>query len=121
MSYDLDVIRKRRKTLEGRAKLLFNNAKDRARRTGKEFDLTEEWIIEILKNGICQATGIPFDLEQGDGQGQGRAWGPSLDRIDNSEGYTKDNTQVVCWIYNRAKGVGSHSDVVTMAEALRYA
>jgi hypothetical protein len=88
MSYDLDIIRKRRSTLEGRAKLLFTNAKDRARTKGYECSITEEWVLEKLRLGRCEATGLLFNLYQGEGQGNGRAWGPSLDRVDNTHGYT---------------------------------
>jgi hypothetical protein len=29
---------------------------------------------------------------------------PSIDRIDNDKGYTKDNIEIVCWLYNSDKG-----------------
>ena len=33
-----------------------------------------------------------------------RWWKPSLDRIDNSKGYTPDNIRIVAWIINHCRG-----------------
>jgi len=46
---------------------------------------------------------------------------PSLDRVDSSKGYTKDNVQLVCRIYNTAKGNGTKEDVMKMVDALKDA
>ena len=35
--------------------------------------------------------------------------GPSIDRIDNNKGYTTDNCQIVCNMYNTGKG--QHTDL----------
>ncbi len=43
---------------------------------------------------------------------------PSIDRIVPSEGYTDENTQVVVWAYNAAKGIGTSNDVMILARAL---
>lgn len=78
--------------------------------------LTMEWVRDKIAAGYCEVTGIPFDLE---GHGApARSFSPSLDRINPDEGYTPENTQVVAWIYNRAKGVQDHQDVLTLARAL---
>ena len=93
-------------------------AKNRAAAKGWAFDLTPEWLQPKLEQGLCEATGIPLELSGGEHKGYGhfRPWTPSLDRIDPTKGYTTDNVQVVCWIYNQAKGVGTHNDVVRLAE-----
>lgn len=105
-------------TPERRAYHLVRTAKNRAADKGWGFDLTPEWALEKLKAGTCEATGIPFHMVTGDGTGNARPFSPSLDRKDNSLGYTKDNCHVVCWMYNAAKGTASHADVVRFAEAL---
>lgn len=107
-----------RATVGGRAVHLLSCAKKRAKDKGLEFTLTTEWLEEKLVNGYCEVTGISLDYMSGIKQGCGRAFGPSLDRKDPRQGYTPENTQLVCWIYNRSKGVGSHEEVVTLAEAL---
>ena len=43
---------------------------------------------------------------------------PSIDRIDNSQGYTKNNCRVVSVIYNKAKSDYKDEDVLKMARAL---
>jgi hypothetical protein len=101
-----------------RAAHLCRAAKARAEEKGLPFDLTPEWVAERVRAGACEATGLPFDFANGGGVGHKRAFGPSLDRTDNTRGYTKDNVKVVCWIYNAAKGVSDHATVVRFAEAL---
>lgn len=82
------------------------------------FDLDVAWILEKRRLGKCEVTGLPFDGE-GDGILQ-RPWGFSLDRVEPSLGYTKANLKAVVWIYNRAKGCGSHDDVLRLCHALTY-
>ncbi|SPA50620.1 hypothetical protein [Cupriavidus taiwanensis] len=75
-----------------------------------------EQIEAGIVRGACAVTGLPFVIGRS-GTGA-RALAPSIDRIDPSLDYTPTNTQVVCWLYNRAKGDGSHEDVLMLAEAL---
>lgn len=98
-----------------RASRLMIDAKQRAKKNELPFDLDLDWVEEKLNNGFCEATGLGFDFVPSI---PARPFTPSLDRIDPSLGYTKENTQVVCWIYNRAKGVHDHASVVTLAQAL---
>lgn len=95
-------------------------AKKRAEDKGWDFNLTPEWIQPKLEAGRCEATGIELELSGGEFKGYGhfRPWTPSLDRIDPTRGYTTDNVQVVCWMYNQAKGVSAHSDVIRFAAAV---
>jgi hypothetical protein len=76
------------------------------------FNLTREWIEERFS--CCAQTGLPFVFDFV----TGNPWGPSIDRIDSSKGYTKDNCQIVCWAYNRAKYIWTDEQVLEMAEAL---
>lgn len=108
---------KYRATPTGRATTLLQNAKERAALKGLEFELDIPWIAERLSAGVCEVTGLPLDVRPSGGR-TARAFGASLDRTDSLLGYTKANTKVVCWLYNRAKGVNDHADVMKMAEAL---
>jgi len=63
----------------------------------------------------CEASGVPLVWE---GRGNAKSWSPSLDRIDPSKGYTEENVRVGCWLFNRAKGNGSDSEVLLMAKSL---
>lgn len=96
-----------------RASRLIAEAK---KRKPEGFSLTLDLIRDKIETGFCEVTGLPFDLS---GRGSPPLpLAPSLDKIDPSGEYTPENTQVVVWIYNRAKGPGNHEDVLNMATAL---
>jgi len=95
-----------------RAYRMWNNARQRSKAKGHEFSISLDWVKERLTAGACEVTGIPFD------HSFSRIWSPSLDRIDNTQGYTPDNTRMVVFIYNSAKNTGTDSDVLRMAKAL---
>ena len=83
----------------GRAPVLLSSCRGRARRKGLEFDLTKEWLVPLLERP-CPLTGIEFDFEGG----PRNLRTPSVDRIDSSKGYTKDNCRVILWALNAAFG-----------------
>lgn len=100
---------------------MFKTSRNRASEKGWAFNLTPEWIEKKLQAGKCEATGIPLELSaQPGGMIHFRPWTPSLDRTDCSGGYTQDNVKLVCWMYNQAKGVSTHSDVMKMVGALAH-
>jgi hypothetical protein len=98
------------KTPEGRATRMIAQTRVDARRANRVFELDKEWLVEKLKAGICEKTGLPFvlngkentDLSQ---KSSKHPFSPSLERKDSTIGYTKDNTIVVCLIYNFCKNV----------------
>lgn len=102
-----------RNTPRIRASALVSGARRRADKLKCEFDLDIDWLTPKIEAGQCEVSGIPFVLTSGR-----HAFAPSLDRTDPKKGYTKDNTKVVVWTYNAAKGIGTHEQVVTLAEAL---
>ena len=101
-----------------RATILLQTCKMRAKKIGKPFNLRREWLLEKLERGYCEATGILFQYEAGNGSASKGKYGPSIDRIDSSKGYTEDNCQVVIFQYNVAKGQWSESDLRNLAEAI---
>ena len=101
-------------TIEGKARVLYYRSKDRAKRKGMEFNLSQEWIMMQLSNGYCQLSGVEIrltDIERD-------PYGPSLDRIDSSKGYTEDNTQLVCWGANVAKSTYDLDDILPILEGM---
>ena len=80
------------------------------------FTITKQWIQNKIESGFCEVTGLPFCLDVL--LTSKRPFAPSIDKKDPKGYYTKENCQVVCFIYNIAKGEFSHNDVVTMAETL---
>lgn len=106
-------------TPKGRAVHMLNNARARARKYGAAFDLTQGWIEEKLKPGICSVTKLPLVFTMNGGKGhRDNPFSPSLDRIKQTGGYTKRNTRIVCWIYNRSRGAFSDEAFQQMLDAL---
>jgi len=95
----------RYKTPSGRAKFIYANAKNRAKKIGMEFDLDRNDIISRMEKGICEATGVQLKFDE-----VRTFYTPSLDRINSSKGYTIDNVQVVCWGWNQLKNEFSIDD-----------
>lgn len=73
--------------------------------------------MEKLTPMRCQATGVELVLIKDDNVTHS-AFRPSVDRIDNSKGYTKDNCRVVAVIYNKAKSDYNDEDVLKMAKSM---
>jgi hypothetical protein len=69
-------------------KIMLMNSKARSKKAGIYFDLT---IDDIEIPEICPALGI--ELHTGDRKNWVNS--PSIDRIDNTKGYTKDNIVIV--------------------------
>lgn len=92
-------------TLTGRANRMFNGAKRRAIEKNIEFTITLEFVKERLEKGICERTGIRFEFITSHS-----LFAPSIDRIKNNLGYTKDNVQIVCCAYNMGKKNMSDED-----------
>ena len=76
---------------------LWVKAKGRAKRGGLEFSMGVE---DIHIPDICPILEIPLFPSKGNPT----ANSPSLDRIDNSKGYTKSNIRVISYKANRIKG-----------------
>ncbi|MCP3686752.1 MAG: hypothetical protein GY861_29285 [bacterium] len=88
---------------------LLNSALKRAETKNLEYNIDKEWLCKQLESGKCCKTDIEFVYEYNS------PYAPSIDRIDSSKGYTKNNCQIVCKIYNFAKNVWTDKDVEIMA------
>jgi len=98
-----------------RAQRLYGNAQKRAKdMRWPAPDFGSVWIKEKILSGNCEVTGLPFDLisRSTDTTHAKNPWVPSLDRIDSSGVYSKDNVQLVVYMYNVCKAEFSHTDVV---------
>lgn len=82
----------------------FNVAKTRMRKRNLPFELS---ITEYknLKHEACSYCGCTYALG-------------SVDRIDSSMGYTKDNVQPICFRCNRTKSSQSHYDFIKYIEKI---
>jgi hypothetical protein len=69
-------------------KVLYSNSKQRAKKSNIEFTITKE---DIIIPDLCPVFGFPLKRENRE------TWmyAPSIDRIDNTKGYVKNNIIVV--------------------------
>lgn len=81
---------------------MFKEAKKRAVQRELPYELSRADQDDILSEsgGRCRLTGIAFNLDR---LGYSRCpYAPSLDRIDSSQGYTRNNVRLVCIAANYA-------------------
>lgn len=86
------------------AKYLYDRAKSRAKKKGREFTITVKDIEEV-DTDWCQILNIPikrYRLTPGSGKsGIQKPDCKSLDRIDSCKGYVPGNIRIISWRANR--------------------
>lgn len=80
---------------------MFDNAKERAKKKGFEFNIDIEFLEKkwMSCGGFCELSGLKFEFIVTKTPSPYR---PSLDRIDSLKGYTKDNVRIILFALNRA-------------------
>ena len=104
-----------------RAQRLYGNAQKRAKEKHWPCpDFGSTWIEEKILVGFCEVTGIPFDLtsQTTSTVHAKNPWVSSIDRINSSKPYLKDNVQLVVYMYNVCKAEFAHADVVKFCRAV---
>jgi len=89
-------------------KTIWENAKDRATRNNIEFTIMIE---DIKVPNLCPLLNVPF--KPGTKENKWYTW--SLDRIDSTKGYTKENIQVVTYLANTMKNKASKEELINFA------
>ena len=107
---------KYRSTLKSKVHLLFRNCKKRAKKHQWDFDLTKEWIKEKIDNGRCELSGEKFNCDVGIFNTHFNPFTPSVDRINSSKGYTKDNCRVVIAAVNMGIGEWGLDQYISIAK-----
>lgn len=89
--------------------ILYMNAKARAKKTGIQFDLKRE---DIIIPDICPVLGIKLFREDK------KTWhhAPSIDRIDNNKGYTKENIMIISRRANILKKDATIQELITIGK-----
>lgn len=77
-------------------KKYLSGIKSRAKRSGMEFNLSEQ---DIIFPKICPILHIPLEITEG--RQTDRT--PAADRVNNARGYTKDNVRFISHKANRMK------------------
>jgi hypothetical protein len=102
---------------KGKVQQLVSDAKLRAKDNELPFDLDGhiQDIIDIIIRGICQETGLPFDIEATGGP----AWNsPSIDQINAGSGYLWSNVRIVLYSVNTLFGTWGREKGLEVARAL---
>lgn len=100
-----------RSRLRNPEKWLWNQARKRSLDKGLEFTLL---VSDIIIPDTCPIMGkkleyIPKGFHE---------YSPSIDRIDSSKGYTKDNIQVISSIANRMKWNATREQLITFCKGV---
>ena len=97
--------RRTRNTLRGAANSKVSSARQRAKNKGLTFDIDIDYIVGLFEDqeGVCPLTGYEMVYRADKGTPE-VFYSFSIDRIDSSKGYTKDNIQLICWGANQIKG-----------------
>ena len=105
---------KRESWLRNYKQAMVNKAKHRAEKYNLEFDITKD---DIVIPDICPILEVPLEI----GTKGNYEYSPSLDRIDNSKGYTKDNIMVISKKANSMKNSASIEELKAFCKnILRY-
>jgi len=91
---------KKENTRKNHITTMLNNAKKRALKKGIDFSLTKE---DIVIPEVCPILKVPFVI----GTKDNYDYTPTIDRIDNSKGYTKENIQIISNKANSMKNSAS--------------
>jgi hypothetical protein len=116
LDYQRNYQRNRRKDFQYRLRMLINASKQRAKLNDREHNINVEDIKAIYPvDGCCPIFGIKLEFN-----GAGfRDSSPSIDRIDSTKGYTRDNIQVISWKANRIKGAATLQDLEMLVAYLK--
>ena len=82
---------------KNRVSVFWSRAKKAAKEKGIKFDITKDWFKVRLDAGVCEMSGLPFDMK-----GKRSDNSPTIDRIKPAGDYTMDNCRMVLWSISRA-------------------
>lgn len=89
---------------------MWTQAKYRAKRKSLSFDILKE---DLVIPEFCPVLGIKLEPHKGR-KGDSS---PSLDRVDSTKGYTKDNIQVIS---NRANHIKNNASLEELEKIVNY-
>lgn len=90
---------------------MHQRAKQRCKKSGKEFNIE---VSDIVIPDFCPVLGIKLNMNSGKPGAYRNS--PSLDRINNNKGYTKENIQVISQLANAMKCHASNEELHLFAQ-----
>lgn len=93
--------------------------RSRAKRRDVVCNVSDEEVLQLLikQNGKCAKTGIILEPSKQDGFKNKNPYTVSIDRVNNSKGYTIDNIELVCTIFNLFKNSYDIKDVENICKS----
>ncbi len=88
-------------------KKMIENIQTRSKKTGFKNELLKE---DFIVPEFCPILNIKIIQGIIKGAGKRVDSSPSIDRIDNSKGYTKDNIRIISWRANKLKGIATYEE-----------
>jgi hypothetical protein len=92
---------------------MWRHLKNRCKKENKTFDLK---VSDIIIPKLCPYLQVP--LTRILGQGKKQPYNPSIDRIDSTKEYTKDNIQIISEKANRMKQDASIQELYIFATSI---
>jgi hypothetical protein len=112
-----DIIKYRKYKNKNIKKKVVYNAKLRAAKKNLPFDIEES---DIHIPDFCPVLGIPIKMNESDVSSNRFDNSPSIDRIDSSKGYTKDNIRIISHRANTLKNNATVEELkLILADSLR--
>lgn len=108
---------KERLTLKGKARNLLHSCKLRSQSSNIPFELDIKWVIERLEKGICELSGLKFS-DENPTKATISPYTPSIDKVIPKDGYTKDNSRMICFIINQAKRDWNDDILINVSKAI---
>lgn len=102
---------------KGTVTLYLNYAQDRSRKHNLPYNLDREWLLEKLKKGVCELSGLVF-VRTPPGRYRTHPFAPSIDRIEPHLGYVKENCRLVCFGVNRARSDWGDEILLQIAQGI---
>lgn len=105
--------RSNRHRKENPASYMLYRTRRACKEIGIECDMTEAWFKERLDSGVCEMSGLKFDM-----QGKRTALSPSIDRIIPDGPYSMKNCRIIIWSLNRAMSNYGEDHLIDIFKAI---
>lgn len=116
LEYSKEYRTKHAKDFDYRIQCLLNVSRQRSRRKNRENTLTKQDLIDLFpSDGRCPVFGFILEWNSAGF----RETSPSIDRIDSTRGYTRDNVQIISWKANRIKSYATIEEIETVLNYLK--